>query len=130
MGTETLPGLDALYPSLDRLYRDLHQTPELSLQEKETAAKMAARLRGLGFDVTENVGGFGVVGVLRNGAGPTVLVRTDLDALPVKEQSGLPYASSVTAMNESGVTVPVMHACGHDVHMTAWVGAATLLAPR
>jgi len=122
------PHLDGLYPSLDALYRDLHQHPELSLQEVETSKKMAARLRALGFEVTEKVGGFGVVGVVHNGVGPTLLVRTDLDALPVKEQTGFPYASSVTAKNEAGVIVPVMHACGHDVHMTAWVGAATLLA--
>jgi hippurate hydrolase len=125
---EIEPNLEALYPSLDALYRDLHQHPELSLQEEETAKKMAARLRALGFEVTERVGGFGVVGVLRNGDGPTLLVRTDIDALPVKEQTGLPYASMVTAKNESGVLVPVMHACGHDLHMTAWVGTATLLA--
>ena len=122
-----LADLDALYPSLDALYRDLHQHPELSLQEEETAKKMATRLRTLGFEVTERVGGFGVVGLLRNGSGPTLLVRTDLDALPVKEETGLPYASTVTAKNEAGVVVPVMHACGHDVHMTAWVGAASLL---
>ena len=101
---------DALYPSLDALYRDLHQHPELSLQEEETAKKMATRLRALGFEVTERVGGFGVVGLLRNGSGPTLLVRTDLDALPVKEETGLPYASTVTAKNEAGVVVPVMHA--------------------
>jgi len=123
-----LADLDAIYPSLDALYLDLHQHPELSLQEVETSKKMAARLRALGFDVSERVGGFGVVGVLRNGVGPTLLVRTDLDALPVQEQTGFPYASSVTAKNESGLVVPVMHACGHDVHMTAWVGAATLLS--
>jgi amidohydrolase len=125
---ETLAGLDALYPSLDALYRDLHRNPELSLQEKQTAAKMAARLRSLGFEVTEKVGGTGVVGVLRNGRGPTVLLRTELDALPVKEETGLAYASAVTTRDESGATVPVMHACGHDIHMTSWVGAATLLA--
>ncbi len=125
---ETVSGLDALYPSLDALYRDLHRNPELSLQEKQTAAKMAARLRALGFEVTEKVGGTGVVGVLRNGRGPTVLLRTELDGLPVKEETGLAYASKVTTRDESGATVPVMHACGHDIHMTSWVGAATLLA--
>jgi hippurate hydrolase len=122
-----LAPLDALYPELDALYVDLHRTPELSLHEEKTAAKMAARLRALGFEVTERVGGFGVVGVLRNGPGPTVLVRTDMDALPVKEQTGLPYASTVTAKNDAGETVPVMHACAHDVHMASWIGAATLL---
>ncbi|MEW6074203.1 MAG: amidohydrolase [Planctomycetota bacterium] len=123
-----LESLDALYPALELLYLDLHQHPELSFQEERTAARMAASLRGAGFTVTEGVGGHGVVGVLENGTGPTVLVRTDLDALPIREQTGLPYASGVTATSEAGETVPVMHACGHDVHMTAWVGAATLLA--
>lgn len=123
-----LAPLDVLYADLDALYVDLHRTPELSLHEEKTAAKMAARLRTLGFEVTERVGGWGVVGVLRNGKGPTVLVRTDMDALPIREQTGLPYASTVTVKNDAGETVPVMHACGHDVHMTSWVGAATLLA--
>jgi hippurate hydrolase len=89
---------------------------------------MATRLRQLGFEVAEHVGGNGVVGVLRNGAGPTVLVRTDMDALPMKEQTGLPFASTATTKNDAGETVPVMHACGHDIHMASWVGAATLLA--
>jgi amidohydrolase len=123
-----LPGLDALYPSLDAFYQDLHRTPELSLHEEKTAAKLVAKLRPLGFDVTERVGGTGIVAILRNGAGPTVLVRTDMDALPVKEATGLPYASTVTVKDATGATTPVMHACGHDVHMTSWVGAATLLA--
>jgi hippurate hydrolase len=127
-GPSELAGLHALYPSLDSLYIDLHKNPELSFHEEKTAAKMAARLRNLGFEVTERVGGYGVVGVLKNGTGPTVLVRTDMDALPVKEQTGMPYASTVTLKNESGESVPVMHACGHDIHMTAWVGAATLLS--
>jgi hippurate hydrolase len=122
-----LVGLRELYPSLDSLYLDLHRNPELSFHEEKTAAKMAARLRSLGFDVTEGVGGYGVVGVFKNGAGPTVLVRTDMDALPVREQTGLSYASTITARNDAGETVPVMHACGHDIHMTSWVGAATLL---
>src|SRR5436305_4631320 len=95
-----LSGLDSLYPSLDALYQDLHRNPELSNHEEKTAAKMAARLRELGFEVTEHVGGHGVVGVLRSGSGPTVLVRTDMDALPIKEQTGLPYASTVTAHND------------------------------
>lgn len=127
-GERKLPGLDALYPSLDALYQDLHRHPELSKHEEKTAAKMAARLRELGFQVTEHVGGLGVVGVLRNGGGPTVLVRTDMDALPIKEQTGLPYASTVTAKNAAGEEVGVMHACGHDIHMASWVGAAALLA--
>jgi amidohydrolase len=127
-GVPILPGLDAAYPSLDALYRDLHQNPELSLHEEKTAAKLAAKLRALGFEVTEHVGGTGIVGVLRNGKGPTVLVRTELDALPVKEATGLPYASTATFKDQAGTLIPVMHACGHDVHMTSWVGAATLLA--
>ena len=121
-------GLDALYPQLDALYLDLHQNPELSGKETKTAAKLAERLRSLGYQVTTGVGGTGVVGVLKNGTGPTVLVRTELDALPVEEKTGLPYASKATATDPSGKTVPVMHACGHDVHMTSWTGAATLLA--
>jgi amidohydrolase len=123
-----LAPLESLYPDLDKLYIDLHQTPELSLHEEKTSTKLAARLKVLGFEVTEHVGGFGIVGVLRNGPGPTVLVRTDMDALPIKEQTGLPYASTVSTKNDAGETVSVMHACGHDIHMTSWVGAATLLA--
>jgi amidohydrolase len=127
-GPSELAGLHALYPSLDSLYIDLHRNPELSFHEEKTASKLATRLRNLGFEVTEHVGGYGVVGVLRNGTGPTVLVRTDMDALPIKEQTGLTYASTTTVKNDAGETVPVMHACGHDIHMTSWVGAATLLA--
>ncbi|HEY7863862.1 MAG TPA: amidohydrolase, partial [Thermoanaerobaculia bacterium] len=123
-----LAPLDALAPELEALYVDLHQTPELSLQEEKTSAKMAARLRALGFDVTEKVGGWGVVGVMKNGPGPTVMVRADMDGLPVEEKTGVPYASKVTAKNAAGTVVPVMHACGHDVHMTSWIGAATLLS--
>jgi hippurate hydrolase len=123
-----LAGIGGIYASIDSLYQDLHRNPELSLHEERTAAKLAARLRGLGYEITEHVGGTGVVAVLRNGAGPTVLVRTEMDALPLKEQTGLPYASSVTVTAAAGDVVPVMHACGHDVHMASWVGAATLLA--
>ncbi len=123
-----LAPLDALYPALEAFYIDLHQTPELSLHEEKTAAKMADRLRRLGYEVTTGIGGTGVVAILRNGKGPTVLVRTDMDALPVEEKTGLPYASKVTTKDDSGATVPVMHACGHDVHMTSLVGASTLLA--
>jgi amidohydrolase len=126
--SRSLQGLDALYPDLDALYRNLHQSPELSNQEEKTAAKMAERMRALGFEVTQKVGGHGVVAILRNGKGPTVMVRTDMDALPMEEKTGLPYASKVQAKDAAGQSVPVMHACGHDVHMTAWVGTATLLA--
>lgn len=124
----TIAPLDALYPDIEALYLDLHRSPELSFHEEHTSAHLADRLRALGFDVAEKVGGFGVVGVLRNGAGPRVLVRTDMDALPVEERTGLPYASKATGKDDAGNTVPVMHACGHDVHMSAWVAAATLLS--
>jgi amidohydrolase len=123
-----LAPLDSIYPDLDKLYIDLHQTPELSLHEEKTAAKLAARLKALGYDVTTGVGGTGVVAILKNGKGPTVLVRADMDALPVEERTGLPYASKVTTKDDSGATVSVMHACGHDIHMTSLIGAATLLA--
>src|SRR6266446_5841151 len=124
----SLAGLDEIYPELDALYLDVHRNPELSGREEKTAAKLADRLRRLGYEVTAGVGGTGVVGVLRNGSGPTVLLRTELDALPVEEKTGLPYASKATATDPSGKTVPVMHACGHDVHMASWTGAAALLA--
>ena len=123
-----LVGLDQLYPSLDALYIDLHKNPELSLHEEKTASKMASHLRNLGFEVTQHVGGHGVVAVLRNGPGPTVLVRTDMDALPIKEMTGLAYASTIVFKSDAGDSVSVTHACGHDIHMASWVGAATLLA--
>lgn len=116
------------YSHLGALYTHLHQNPELSFFETETAKRLAAELRTLGFDVTEGVGKTGVVGVMKNGEGPTVLLRADMDALPVAEQTGLPYASDVVATGIDGTTSPVMHACGHDVHMTVWVGAARRLA--
>jgi amidohydrolase len=109
------------------IYVRLHRNPELSFQERETAALLAAELRQAGCDVTENVGGFGVVGVMSNGARPLVLVRADLDALPVTEQTGLPYASTKTMTEQDGSTVGVMHACGHDVHMTTLLGVAGYL---
>jgi hippurate hydrolase len=120
--------LNKILPDLDGLYVDLHRTPELSLHEEKTAAKLAERLKRLGFDVTSGVGGHGLVGLLRNGEGPTVLVRADLDALPVAEKTGLSYASQATIRTPDGTVLPLMHACGHDLHMTAWIGAATLLA--
>ena len=120
--------VNSVYPQVQTLYMDLHQHPELSLHEVNTAAKLAARLRELGYEVTEKVGGTGVVGILRNGAGPTVMLRTELDALPVEEKTGLPYASTVHTKDDAGHDVPVMHACGHDVHMAAWVGTATIMA--
>ncbi len=125
------PGVDreiaADYPVLEKLYIDLHRHPELSYQEERTAARIAAELEGLGFSVATGIGGHGVVGVLRNGDGPTVLLRTDLDALPVAERTGLPYASQVKAVERTGQKVSVMHACGHDVHMTVFVGTARWL---
>ncbi|WP_454599220.1 amidohydrolase [Qipengyuania sp. SM2507] len=117
-------------PDLMELYRDLHANPELSFEEHETAAKLARRMRDLGFEVTEGVGQTGVVSVMRNGDGPVVLLRADMDGLPVVEQTGLPYASTQTATPASGVTTGVMHACGHDTHMAAFIGAAQLLAER
>ncbi|MEU6476487.1 amidohydrolase [Streptomyces sp. NPDC047017] len=121
-------GLDELGPRLADLYRDLHRHPELSLQEHRTAGLLADGLRPLGFEVTEQVGGTGVVGVLRNGDGPVVMLRADIDALPVAERTGLPYASTERATDADGQEVPVMHACGHDMHATCLLGAATLLA--
>ena len=120
--------VEAAYPQADALYRDLHQHPELSRHEQQTAAKLAAGLGQLGYDVTTGVGGTGVVGVLRNGPGPTVMLRTELDALPVTESTGLPYASVVRTKDDSGSDVGVMHACGHDVHMAAWMGTARIMA--
>jgi amidohydrolase len=110
------------------LYRDIHQHPELSHQEQRTANMVAERLRGSGYEVRSGIGGTGVVGIMRNGSGPTVLIRADMDALPVEEATGLPYSSTVCATDSAGNKVPVMHACGHDVHVTCLVGAAALLA--
>jgi amidohydrolase len=125
----TIVCLSAQTPLPD-LYRWFHTHPELSFNERETSKRFADELRAAGFAVTENVGGYGVVAVLKNGAGPTVLFRTDLDALPVKEQTGLPYASNVTTKDDSGNEVSVMHACGHDVHMTSIIGTARTMAER
>lgn len=123
-----LAGLDELYPKLDALYLDLHKNPELSMKEERTAARLAAELKALGYQVTTGVGGTGVVGVLKNGDGPTVLVRTEMDALPIEEKTGLPHASTAKVLDINGKTQPAMHACGHDVHMASWTGAAALLA--
>ena len=112
---------------LETLYKQLHGSPELSFQEEKTAQRMARELRELGFEVTEKMGGHGVVGILRNGKGPTVLVRTDMDALPVVERTNLPYASSVRARDKQGNPVGVMHACGHDMHMTCCMGVGRVL---
>ncbi len=123
-----LAGIDGIYPELDALYLDLHQNPELSGHEEKTAAKLADRLRRLGYEVTTGVGGHGIVALMRNGNGPTVMLRADMDALPIQEKTELPYASKITAPGPTGTLVPVMHACGHDVHMSSLIGAATLLA--
>ncbi|RAL06838.1 putative zinc metallopeptidase [Aspergillus homomorphus CBS 101889] len=111
----------------EETYRHLHQSPELSGQEKETAAIAADHLQSLGFEVHTHIGGHGVAGVLRNGEGPTVLLRADMDALPVQEKTGLPYASTKTTKNADGVTMPVMHACGHDTHVASLMASALLL---
>src|SRR5579862_6516935 len=121
----TLPGL---LPELETIYKDIHSHPELSMQEERTAGVAANHLRGVGYDVTTGVGKTGVVGLLRNGEGPTVMLRADMDALPVQEATGLPYASKVTATDSSGKSVPVMHACGHDMHVTWLIGTAKLFA--
>jgi amidohydrolase len=120
--------VEAIYPDARALYLDIHQSPELSGHETQTAAKLAGRLRGLGYEVTEHVGGTGIVAILKNGAGPTVMLRTELDALPVEEKTGLPYASKVHAKDDAGRDVPVMHACGHDLHMASVLGTAAIMA--
>ncbi|MCB8907447.1 MULTISPECIES: amidohydrolase [unclassified Streptomyces] len=125
-----LSGLDARLPALLALYEDLHAHPELSFQEFRTAGVVAGQLRAQGWEVTEGVGGTGVVGVLANGPGPVVLLRADMDALPVKEETGLPYASTATGTDPDGNEVPVMHACGHDMHVTCLLGATAQLAAR
>ena len=127
---------DAELPSLLAIYKDIHAHPELSMHEERSAAIVAKELKAAGYQVTERVGKydkasvtcFGVVGVMKDGAGPIVLVRTDLDALPVHEETGLPYASTVTTKNDEGKEVPVMHACGHDTHIAAFIGTARALA--
>src|SRR5919202_1613816 len=121
---DVLKDLDSLLPDLEALYKDIHAHPELSMQETRTAGLAADRLRSAGYDVTTGVGKTGVVGLLRNGDGPVVMLRADMDALPVKEATGLPYASTITATDPSGAEVPVMHACGHDMHV-AWLAGTT-----
>jgi hippurate hydrolase len=123
-----LRGLHDELDDLEALYKDIHSHPELSMQEERTAGLAAERLNAAGFDVTAGVGGTGVVGLLKNGDGPTVMMRADMDALPVKEATGLPYASTVTATDPDGNETPVMHACGHDIHVTWLAGATALLA--
>jgi amidohydrolase len=126
--TSVLTKLGDLLPGLESLYKDVHAHPELSMQETRTAGIAADRLRTAGYEVTAGVGKTGVVGLLRNGEGPAVMLRADMDALPVQEATDLPYASQVTATDSTGKTVPVMHACGHDMHVTWLIGATALFA--
>lgn len=119
--------VDKKYTEWDQLYKYLHQHPEISFHEKNTAGKLASELKSIGFEVTENVGGYGVVGILKNGEGPVVLIRSDMDALPLEEKTGLPYASKAKTADDSGNEVSVMHACGHDIHMTTLIGTAYTL---
>jgi hippurate hydrolase len=120
--------VEAIYPDIEKLYIDLHRNPELAFHEGRTAATLAARVKALGFEVTTGIGGTGVVAILKNGPGPVVMFRTELDALPIEEKTGLPFASTVKTKNDAGEVVPVAHMCGHDLHMAAWVGTAELMA--
>ena len=130
MADDLRADLEEDMPQLMEVYRDLHANPELSFQEVRTAKLLAERARALGFEVTEGVGKTGVVAVMRNGDGPTVMLRADMDGLPVVEQTGLPFASTRKGVPASGVETGIMHACGHDTHMTGWLGAAQLLVER
>src|SRR3984893_8855539 len=125
-----LRNLDALLPDLADLYKDVHSHPELSMQETRTAGLAADHLRAAGFEVTAGVGKTGVVGLLRNGEGPTVMLRADMDALPVREASGVDYASTVTATDAAGNATPVAHACGHDMHVAWLMGVTSLFSQR
>ena len=120
--------VNSIYAEIDKLYIDLHRNPELAFHEQRTAATLAARVKALGFEVTTGVGGTGVVAILKNGSGPVVMLRTELDALPMEEKTGLPFASTAKTKNDAGETVSVSHMCGHDLHMSAWVGTAELMA--
>ena len=125
---EILVYLDKMLPELEALYKDIHSHPELSMRETRTAGIAADHLRASGFEVTTGVGKTGVVGILRNGDGPTVMLRADMDALPIKEATGLPYASTVTATGPDGKATPVAHSCGHDMHVTCLTGASSLFS--
>jgi amidohydrolase len=122
------PEVEGVFPEAKAFYLDVHQNPELSSHETQTAVKLGARLRHAGYDVTEHVGGTGLVAILKNGAGPTIMLRTELDGLPVEEKTGLPYASKVHTKDDGGHEVPVMHACGHDVHMASLLATAEIMA--
>ena len=127
-GPATSKEVQGVYADSYALYLDLHEHPELSSHEVQTAAKLTAKLRGFGYQVTENVGGTGIVAIMKNGVGPTIMLRTELDALPVEEKTGLPYASKVHATDDAGHDVPVMQACGHDLHMASLIGTAQIMA--
>jgi amidohydrolase len=120
--------VNSVFPDAQALYLDLHQHPELSSHETRTAAELGGKLRELGYEVTEHIGGNGIVAIMKNGPGPTVMLRTELDALPVEEKTGLPYASKARTKDDSGRDVAVMHACGHDVHMASLWGTAAIMA--
>jgi amidohydrolase len=120
--------IQKIYPEIEKTYLHLHQNPELSLQEKETSAYLAKELKKIGYKVTENIGGYGIVGILENGVGPVLLVRTDMDALPMEEKTGLPYASVKKAIGNDGKETFVAHSCGHDVHMSVFLGTAKAMA--
>jgi hippurate hydrolase len=120
--------ISADMPQLMDLYRDMHANPELSMQEVRTPAKLAPMMRKLGFEVTEHVGKTGLVAIMRNGPGPTLMIRADMDALPVREQTGLPFSSKATGKLPDGTETPVMHACGHDTHIASWYGIGRRLA--
>jgi hippurate hydrolase len=122
------PQADGETSRLMALYRELHAAPELSFGETETAGRLAREIGGLGYTVIQGVGGTGLAAVMRNGAGPILLIRTDMDALPIREETGLPFASTVTRKTREGDSQPAMHACGHDIHMTSWVGVARRMA--
>ena len=127
---QVMPELTAIQPDIEALYRDLHQHPELGFHEIRTAGTLAARLKALGYEVTTGVGKTGVVAILRNGPGPVVMLRTELDALPIEEKTGLAFASTATTRNDAGEIVHVAHACGHDLHMAGWIGTAEVMAGR
>src|SRR5271157_3491626 len=124
---DVLANISGLLSDLEGVYKDLHSHPELSMQENRTAHIAADRLRAAGFEVTTGVGKTGVVGLLRSGDGPTVMLRADMDALPIEEMTGLPYASKSKMKDRQGNTVPVGHMCGHDMHVTCLIGATALL---
>lgn len=127
---QTVAEVEALEPELVTLYQDLHEHPELAFHEERTASLLAERLKALGFEVTTGVGKTGLVAILRNGTGPVVMLRTELDALPIEERTGLPFASKAKGVDSEGKAVAVSHACGHDLHMSGWYGTAKIMASR